>query len=289
MKLKVTWPREIWLLVLGMAVQSAGMSFFWPFTTIYVHTVMHRSLAVAGVILALQSGAGMLGATIGGHLFDRMGGVRTIVVGVLGAASCLVGLFLVIQFWPYAVLVALFGFFTGFISPSMYAFSVSVWPNGGRQAINAIYVAQNLGVSVGSLAAGLVAAAGGIRFTFLADAALLLTFLAMVALGFRGSAFRAARRPERRKRARKPLGTFNIALWGPLVLLLGLVLDQTAYSQWSTTTASYIHQEGFSLPLYSLLWTVNGAVIILGQPLISWVARRLPLVKAQLLLGNLFF
>ena len=289
MKLAFGWPKAIWILVLGMAIQSTGMSFFWPFTTIYVHTVMHRSLAAAGIILALQSGATMLGATIGGHLFDRMGGVRTIAIGIVGAATCLVGLFIVISFWPYALLVALFGLFTGFISPSMYAFSVSVWPNGGRQAINAIYVAQNLGVSIGSLTAGLVAAAGGLRSTFLVDAALLLAFLLMVMTGFRGPAFRAAHRPIRSKQANKVRSFPKAALWGPMILLLGLVLDQAAYSQWSTTTASYIHQEGFSLPLYSLLWTVNGGVILFGQPLVAWVARRLEHVKTHLLLGNIFF
>ncbi len=289
MRFVISWPKAIWLLVLGMAIQSTGMSFFWPFTTIYVHTVMHRSLAVAGVILAMQSGASMLGATVGGHLFDRVGGVRTIVIGIAGAALCLIGLFIEAQFWPYAILVGLFGFSTGFISPSMYAFSVSVWPDGGRKAINAIYVAQNLGVAVGSLTAGLVAAAGGLRSTFLVDAALLLAFMVMVVTGFRGPAFQAAHRPGRREPARLPRSFPRVALWGPLVLLFGMVLDSTAYSQWATTTASYIHQEGFSLPLYSFLWTVNGAVILLGQPFVAWLTRRLEHIKAQLLLGNIFF
>ncbi|MCL5115982.1 MAG: MFS transporter [Firmicutes bacterium] len=286
MKQWTTWPKAIWLLILGMAIQSTGMSFFWPFTTLYVHTIMHRSLAIAGVILMVQSGASILGSAFGGHLFDRLGGVRTIIVGIVGSVLCLVGLFAVANFWPYAVLVALFGLFTGLISPSMYAFSVSVWPEGGRQAFNAIYVAQNLGVAVGSLTGGLVAAAGGLRSTFLVNAALLTGFLIMVAVGYRGPAFQAAHRPASHARgARLNRG----ALLGPMLLLIGLVLDWTAYSQWTTTTSSYIHQEGFSLPLYSFLWTLNGAVILLGQPFISWITRRIEGVKGQLLLGNLFF
>lgn len=269
-----------------MAIQSTGMSFFWPFTTIYVHTILHHSVAAAGVVLMVQSGASMLGSGIGGHLFDRIGGRRTIILGIAGAVACLIGLFLAASFWPYAGLVALFGLFTGLISPSMYAFSVSVWPAGGRQAFNAIYVAQNLGVAVGSLAAGLVAAAGGLRSTFLVDASLLGVFLMMVVVGYRGSAFqRAERQPLGHTGPKIPRGLS----WAPMVLLVGLVLDWTAYSQWTTTTSTYIHQEGFSLPLYSLLWTINGGVILLGQPLITWITERLPHVKWQLLLGNVFF
>jgi MFS family permease len=78
-------------------------------------------------------------------------------------------------------------------------------------------------------------------------------------------------------------------VWPAALLLVGLVLDWTAYAQWTTTTSSYIHREGFSLPLYTLLWTINGGVILLGQPLSMWISRVLPRIKSQLLLGNGFF
>lgn len=288
MKSLTAWPRAIWILIIGMAIQSTGMSFFWPFTTIYVHSDLHHSVAAAGVILMFQSGASVLGSTIGGRLFDRLGGKPTITLGIFGAIITLLILFVVPGFWSYASLVALFGLFTGLISPSMYAFSVTVWPEGGRQAFNAIYVAQNLGVAIGSLTAGLVAQAGGIRSTFLVNAALLAVFFGLVALGFRGPAFRP--RPDVVVHRRGGHGKApRRILIAPLLLLVGLILDWTAYSQWTSTTSSYIHQEGISLPLYSLLWTINGAVILLGQPLIQWLTARLPDSKRQLLVGNVFF
>ncbi|NMP23336.1 MDR family MFS transporter [Sulfobacillus harzensis] len=280
------WPRAIWLLIIGMAIQSTGMSFFWPFTTIYVHSVLHHSVAAAGVILMVQSGASVVGSTVGGRMFDRMGGVVTVSTGIGGAILSLVGLHFVDAFLAYGVLVTAFGLFTGLISPSMYAFSVSVWPQGGRQAFNAIYVAQNLGVAVGSLTAGLVAQAGGLRTTFLVDALLLLVFLIMVLVGYRGPAFQGASRarPEASKRHRP-----GLPLVGPMLLMAGLVLDWTAYSQWTTTTSTYMHSEGFSLALYSLLWSINGGVILLGQPVISYLTRRWSSVKWQLMVGNLSF
>lgn len=281
-------PKAIWLLILGMAVQSAGLSFFWPFTTIYVHTIMHRSLTAAGLVLMAQAAASTLGSTLGGHLFDRAGGLNTVAIGLGGAILSLIALFFAPSFWPYAVLVAVFGFFTGVVAPAMYAFSVTVWPEGGRQAFNAIYVAQNLGVAAGTVAAGVVASIGGLRSTFLANAAMLAAFLTIALVTYRGPAFarvghQSIHGPARRHRSRPPL------LWPAALLLVGLILDWTAYAQWTTTTSSYIHQEGFSLPLYTLLWTINGGVILLGQPLSMWLNRVLPRIKSQLLLGNGLF
>ncbi len=276
----------MWLLIIGMAIQSTGMSFFWPFTTIYVHTVLHHSVAAAGVVLMIQSGASVVGSTVGGRLFDRIGGVWTVSLGISGAILSLVGLHLVDGFLAYGTLVTGFGLFTGLIAPSMYAFSVSAWPEGGRQAFNAIYVAQNLGVAVGSLTAGLVAQAGGLRSTFLVNAVLLAIFLAIVLTGYRGPSFRvAARAPI----SETPKGRPGIPAWGPLILMAGLMLDWTAYSQWTTTTSTYMHREGYSLALYSLLWSINGGVILLGQPVISYLTERFRDVKWQLLVGNACF
>jgi MFS family permease len=264
------------------------LAFFWPFTTIYVHTVMHRSLTTAGLVLMAQAGSNIVGSLVGGQLFDRLGGRRAIAFGVIGAIVTLVGLYVADLFWPYALLVTTFGLCTGAISPALYAFSVTAWPQGGRQAFNAIYVAQNVGVAVGTVGAGVVASLGGLRSTFLANAAMMVVFFCMALVTYRGPAFARVPRvrqpgPWTHRRRQRPL------LWPALLLLGGLMLDWVAYSQWTTTTATYIHREGIPLPLYTLLWTINGGVILLGQPITLWMTRALPGIKSQLLVGNVFF
>lgn len=49
------------------------------------------------------------------------------------------------------------GFGGGMIIPAIYAMAGAVWPNGGRQTFNAIYLAQNIGVAVGAAMGGFVA------------------------------------------------------------------------------------------------------------------------------------
>ncbi|PWG68526.1 MFS transporter, partial [Enterobacter mori] len=52
-----------------------------------------------------------------------------------------------------------------------------------------------------------------------------------------------------------------------------------AYIQWESTIASFTQEINISMGQYSLLWTVNGIMILVAQPLI------LPIIK--LLKGNL--
>ena len=51
----------------------------------------------------------------------------------------------------------LLGFGGGMIVPAIYAMAGAVWPNGGRQTFNAIYLAQNIGVALGAALGGFVA------------------------------------------------------------------------------------------------------------------------------------
>ena len=61
-----------------------------------------------------------------------------------------------------------------------------------------------------------------------------------------------------------------------LILSGGYVLGWIAYSQWSTTVASHTQSIGMPLSLYSVLWTVNGILIVAGQPLIGAVLKNGP-------------
>ena len=278
------YPAPVWRLIAGTAIHSGGFAFFWPFTTLYVHLVLGRSLALAGLVLMAQSAAGIGGAAVGGVLFDRWGGRRPMLWGVGLSVALMTGMALVHGFWPFAVLVALFGFTSSLVSPSLYAYAATIWPEGGRQAFNALYVARNAGVAFGTLAGGLVAAVS-LHLTFAAAALLFVGFWVLARWGYRGPAFdRAGHAPA------APGTPRRVSLSpGVLLLMIGLGLDWMAYTQWQTTTAAYMHGEGFSLPSYSVLWTLNGVLILAGQPATSWVARRWPAARHQLLVGSGLF
>lgn len=280
-------PRALWLLIIGMTVNVTGNSFLWPLNTIYIHQTLGKSLSVAGVVLMLNSAASVFGNLIGGSLFDRIGGYRSILSGIAITLLALVGLTLW-HGWPaYVIFLIIIGFGTGIIFPSMYAMAGSVWEEGGRKAFNAIYVAQNLGVAIGSSLGGIVADYS-FQLIFLANTVLYIVFLLIALFGYRGLSVHAGKRTTS-KPAKLPLRN-NKNLHALLLLSLGYLLCWVAYVQWSTTIAAYTQQIHISLTQYSLLWTMNGALIVLGQPLIQlFIKHFTKRLKVQMLVGIFIF
>ncbi|MBT9259551.1 MAG: MFS transporter [Clostridiales bacterium] len=261
-----------------MGVQVAGASFIWPLNAIYVHEVLGKSLTLAGMVLFFNAGAGALGSLVGGRAFDRFGHLPTLLGGSFLAAGTSLLMAFFPSFFAYGVLLTLFGFGTGLIYPSMYALAGILWPEGGRRAFSAVYVAANAGVAAGTAMAGFVASQG-FRWSFLTSSVFFLAFALMVAKGFRGEAFR------RRGQAEVPPSREGI-LWSRSLLLLslGFFMAWSVYVQWQTTIATHLQTLGYSLAQYSLLWTLNGGLILVGQPLLNLIWRGEQL-RRQMLLG----
>jgi MFS family permease len=177
-------PRALWLLVIGMAINVTGASFLWPLNTIYIHDILGKSLSVAGLVLMVNAGASVIGNLIGGVLFDKIGGYRSILLGISITIIALIGLTINHTWNFYVVYLTIIGFGSGIVFPSMYAMAGSVWKEGGRKSFNAMYVSQNLGVAIGAALGGLVA---DIRFDyiFLANTVTYAIFFIIALFGYR--------------------------------------------------------------------------------------------------------
>ncbi|NRD76185.1 MFS transporter [Bacillus sp. BRMEA1] len=276
-------PRALWLLIFGMAVNTIGSSFLWPLNTIYIHDHLGKSLSIAGIVLMLNSASNVIGNLYGGHLFDKIGGYKSILLGISIALLALIGLS-IWNVWPeYVVFLTIVGFGTGIIFPSMYAMAGSVWKEGGRKAFNALYVAQNIGVAVGSALGGIVANYS-FQLIFFANTIMYFLFMLIAVFGYKGiSNITKKGKQEEQKEA---VNNNNVNLKALLILCLGYLLCWVAYNQWTTTIASYTQEIHISLKQYSLLWTINGALIVLGQPLLNIVLKYLKSsLKIQMLIG----
>ena len=114
-------PKSVWFLILGMLVNTTGNSFLWPLNAIYMHDYLGKTLAMAGFVLMLNSAAGVLGNLLGGFLFDKIGGYKTIMLGIVLTVLTLVGLTQWHE-WPHYVwFLTLLGFSGGIVFPSMFA------------------------------------------------------------------------------------------------------------------------------------------------------------------------
>lgn len=258
-------PKQVWYLVIGMFLNSVGSSFLWPLNSIYIHNHLGKSLTIAGVVLMLNSLAAVFGNLLGGFLFDKIGGYKTILVGVW---SNFLALFLLAFWheWPYYVIfLTLIGFSGGIVFPAMYALIGSAWPEGGRKAFNTIFLASNVGVAIGPALAGFIAELN-FEYVFIANLAMYSIFILLVLFTYKR--FDTKDMAPKNVIAESTGLKSNTTLYALLILCIALVFYWLSYSQWSATISSYTQGLGISLSQYSLLWTINGLLIVGIQPFI---------------------
>ncbi|HLO12588.1 MAG TPA: MFS transporter [Pseudoneobacillus sp.] len=279
-------PRALWLLIIGMAVNVTGSSFLWPLNAIYIHDHLGKSLTVAGIVLMLNSAASVFGNLFGGNLFDKIGGYKSILLGIVITLISLIGLTLW-HGWPqYVFFLTIIGFGSGIVFPSMYAMAGTVWKEGGRKAFNAIYVAQNVGVAAGAALGGYIASYS-FEWIFLGNTLLYVLFFFIAFFGYKGISPTIGKSTSFLKE--RHTVTNQTRLTALLVLCIGYLLCWVAYVQWQTTIAAYTQEVNITIEQYSILWTLNGAIIVLGQPIMNRLIKGVKSVKAQIIIGTLIF
>ena len=172
--------------------------------------------------------------------------------------------------WPwYAVWLVALGFGGGMIVPAIYALAGAVWPQGGRQTFNAIYLAQNLGVAIGAASGGFVAELS-FNYIFIANLLMYVAFAIVAMTQFKINLDVKVKSTDAMSLLSKAYRPQFIAL-----TLLCVMFTQ---------------EINISMSQYSLLWTVNGIMILVAQPLILPVIRLLKgNLKYQMLVGIVIF
>ena len=99
---------------------------FYTFNTIYLHDHLGKSLSVVGMVLMINSLTGVIGNLLGGVLFDKWGGYKSTLVGIVITLVSILGL---VFFHGYRICcmasVNRLRFWNGL--PSMYAMVGTVW------------------------------------------------------------------------------------------------------------------------------------------------------------------
>jgi MFS family permease len=282
-------PKLIWLLVIATTVNVTGASFLWPLNTIYMHNELGKSLAFAGFILMFNQGASIVGNLIGGVMFDKFSPYKTILYGTgLAIVSSIVMVLFHRDILFYSTSLVLIGFGSGITWPVMFAMAGSLWPEGGRRAFNAIYVAQNLGVALGATIGGYVASIS-FDYIFIANASLFAAFFLIVLFTFKQMDQAKDRQMHTTVINQHRKIEDKRAFIALMILCGGFLITWIAYSQWQTTIASYTQELKIPLEQYSSLWAINGFLIVLGQPLIKWITGKITSQKKHIYLGNTIF
>ena len=279
---EVSMPKKVWYLIMGSFISTVGSSFLWPLNSIYIHDYLGKSLSLAGLVLALNSLAAIFGNLLGGWLFDKLGGYKAVLIGIfvnLISICCL----MLWHDWPqYVIFLICTGFSGGIVFPAIYALAGDAWPNGGRKAFNAIFLSNNMGVAIGPAIAGVIADVN-FEWVFIANFLTYSIFFILVITTFK----RFNKKVEKTEKVVVRKAPICRAPFIALIILsMALVLCWLAYSQWVATISSYTQTLGMSLSQYSLLWTINGLLIVGFQPLVRpLLSRWEKKINHQLILG----
>lgn len=254
-------PRVLYIATL---IQSTGASLLWPITTLYMHDELHETMTTTGIVLMGMSLMMMLGSWLGGQLFDRWHPYKAIVTAVIFATAILTTLTLQ-HSWPaFAGLLMLTGLADGAIYTLLNAYTATVTSRDSRQVFNMQYLFMNVGVVLGTLTVGFLFDHGA-KLVFGTATAMYVIFSVLVILTFNvpGMTKQAARSAAKAARSTfKPPFLIYILLGLTFSLYLGYIL-------WETVIATHMTALGLTTQDYSMLWTINGIVIIIGQVILN--------------------
>ena len=271
---------------LASLLNNTGAAFLWPLTTMYMHNYLHETLTTAGVVMLFMSICMMSGNYLGGWLFDHWDQYRTAVMGVSISTLAIFALIFA-HGWPwFAVLMMLNSFGDGINMTIVNSYGALVTDHSSRYVFNYIYMAFNVGVVIGTLAVGVLLPISVVLvFSVATVFYVLLTLVVIFALNVRVTLPPKAKQPTGKGRSMATHHRALVLIW---LILLNFMTIHLSYSLWESVMAVHMTNMGIPFYAYSMLWTLNGLLIIVGQPLVN---RLSPYVKLsnQIMVGILIF
>lgn len=268
-------------------LNNTGAAFLWPLTTMYLHNYLGQSLTTAGFVILVMSIAMMSGNYLGGWLFDHWRQYQTALIGV-SLSTLAIFLLIFIHGWPwYAVLITINSFGDGINATIVNSYGAMVSDYPARYVFNYIYMAFNIGVVIGTLLVGVLLPIS-VVVVFIAATVFYVFLTILVILTFNvevGKAKKAQGSKERHKVPRQLHQRWIILVW---FILINYITVHLSYSLWESVMAVHMTNMGIPFYAYSMLWTLNGVLIIVGQPLVNKLSPYMRL-STQIIIGLFIF
>lgn len=271
------YPTEIKIFLIASLVSSLGGSLMWPLVSMYVFDELDRSMTDAGTVILIMSLGGIFGQLLGGSLYHRLG-VKRLIVGsqALNAVSLLMLPFTTTTWSLFVVMMGFVGFFNAMSFPAIQAFIGFRFADRRGELFNVIYVANNIGVAVGTALSGVLADIS-YQLSFILNgvtsAVFALFFLVYLSRidHMEGQVQAGGKRLSHTTDAPAALLLRDVRIY--MYVGVGSMFLWLGNSVWNTGVSPFIIEEGLPKSLYGLLWTLNGILIFAAQPLLSWIKR----------------
>ncbi|MBM7564177.1 MFS transporter [Paenibacillus sacheonensis] len=294
MRMLSSYPKEIKVFLLASLVNAIGSALMWPLVTMFVFDELGRSMSDAGLVILVQSLGGIAGQLLGGALYHRIG-VKRLIIGALAMNA--IGLLLLPALshaWTvFIAMMGLIGLFNALSMPAIQAFIGFRFADRRGELYNVVYVANNIGVAIGTALSGFLADAS-YSLSFILNgvssgvfAVFFLFYLKQVGTGGSGE---GASLLKKRAGQREGLWTLLKDVRIYLFMALGAMLINLGNSIWNTGVSPFIIEHDMPKQMFGFLWTLNGILIFVAQPVTNLIKRTAAgSIKSQLTASAVFY
>lgn len=272
-------PRQIYSIAAVRMIAEIGIMFVFPFMSLLSTQRLGFTTVQAGYIMSVLSVCSIIGSLIGGKMADRFGRRRVylLLCAFVIAFMLLAGLFgtnrIVIVF-----VVAAQAFNVAML-PAASAIIVDLSDESDRDdCFSLVYIFTNIGAAVGPVLAGMLFYEHmSLSFWAMAFFYALAFFIMLTRV--RESGARTVKTEEKREGGAQEVPLLKMVLGSPTIpwFMLGFILMTMCYMELSYMLPLQLSDElGLDIgsKMSSVVWIINGAVVVLLSPLLHlWIRK----------------
>jgi MFS family permease len=284
------YPRQFWILMMGVFIDRLGGTLLFPFLTLYVTRRFDVGMTEVGILFGLMSAANTVGGMLGGALADRLGRKGMLIAGLVvsGLSSLAMGLVGTFElFFAVVLFVGLVGSMGG---PAQQAMVADLLPEGKQaEGFGIFRVLVNICYIIGPTVGGLVAARSYLLL-FVCDAVFSSITAVVVLLAIRETRPAPREHEPEQTLAQTFAGYRRVLQDTTFVLFVGAcILMTVVYIQLYTTLAVYLRDaHGISERGFGAIMSLNATMVVLFQfPITRWIAKYRPLIL--MMVGTLLY
>jgi MFS family permease len=282
------YPSQLWLMVVGLFISSAGASMIWPFLMIYVSEKLNLSLSTVSTLISINAVMGLFTSFIAGAVSDKLG--RKLVMIVSLAVNGVGYLFMsqARSYLGFAIIMVLMGASNPLYQVGSDAMLADmIVPEKRIRAYAIIRMINNAGIALGPALGGFIAARS-YTYAFLGAAIGMITYSLLLIFRARET-LNKAYRFEKETWIQSFGGYKRVFQDHPYIifaLLIGIGLIAPSML-WTLLSVYAKHNFGLPENLFGWLPTTNALMCVLVQFPVTQISsqyRPLPVIGVGMLI-----
>jgi len=266
------FPRTFWVVAGTHFIDVIGNTLLMPFFALYVTQKFHVGMTQAGILLATNSVAGMVGSTIGGAMADRFGRRGIILFGLIVSALSGLTLGFVNKFYFFYGLSVFVGLLSSAAYPAHNAMIADILPAEKRaEGFGMMRVISNFAWIIGPTIGGFLAAYNFL-YLFLSDA-LISTITALLVFRLLPETKPKPKEKTEHESLWQTISGYRVALTDRpyLAFIIASILMILVYQQMYSSLSVYLRDVHQVNPrYYGMIMSTSAVTVVLFQ---FWVTR----------------